>query len=303
MDEKITEEVQTVEISNSIEIPNKIKPSFISVGRRLSSFKIEDFKIKELHQSSTHLLNGEGKLIRSALLLSSATAMELEPEKFVDLAVAIEMLHNASLIHDDIIDKDETRRGVSTVHMKYGVENAILAGNASITKAIKYASRYGARVVESASEAALDMCAGEVLDFKQQKTRTIPTLDEYLTIIGLKTASLMGTAAKVPAIYIGDESAEKALHEIGYNMGLSFQIRDDILENQGLKSRPVHENESKNAKFRPNIVSVLEKHGKEKPLKTAIKLNNFYVGKAMEQLDQLSNSDLFNGYLSFLEIK
>ncbi len=303
MDEKITEESQTIQISNSVEIPVKIKPSFLSVGRRLSSFKVEDFRIKELHQPSTHLLNGEGKLIRTAMLLSSATSLGLEPEKFVDLAVAIEMLHNASLIHDDIIDKDETRRGISTVHMKYGVENAILAGNANITKAIKYASRYGTRVVESASEAALDMCAGEVLDFKQQKAKTIPTLDEYLTIIGLKTASLMGTATKVPAIYIGDESAEKALHEIGYNMGLSFQIRDDILENQGYKSRPIHESIASSARFRPNIVSVLENHGKEKPLKTAIKLNNFYVGKAMEQLSQLSNSDLFNGYLSFLEIR
>jgi len=295
--------VKELEISNEIEIPQKIKPSFLSVGRRLASFKVEDFRIKELYKPSIHLLQGSGKLIRSALVLSSAETLGIDSEKFVDLAVSIEMLHNASLIHDDIIDRDAVRRGLPAVHVKYGSEIAILAGNANITKAIKYASRYGSRVVESAAEAALDMCAGEVLDFERQKSGTIPTIDEYLQIVELKTASLMATAAKIPAVYIGDDSAEKALHEIGHNMGLSFQIRDDIIEEQGLKQRPTTEDAKARAKFRPNIVSVLANHGKENPLKTAIKLNNFYIDKARERLDQLGNQELFDAYLSFLEIK
>ncbi len=297
--EKENQNRKLLVISNQVEIPEQIRASFLAVGRRLSSFSVEDFRIAELYDPSTHLLNGGGKLIRAAIALSAAVSLKLDPEKFADFAVALEMLHNASLIHDDIIDKDNMRRGVPTVHAKFGEEAAILAGNANITKAIKYANRYGARVVDKASETALDMCAGEILDFKQQKERTIPTIDEYLKLIGLKTASLMATAACGPAIYIGDETAERALQEIGFNIGLSFQIRDDILESQGLKKR---NSSSETIKYRPNIVTVLEKHGKENPLATAIKLNNFYIDKARECLSQLANSELFESYLKFLEI-
>jgi geranylgeranyl pyrophosphate synthase len=301
-EKKIDGVVKELKISHDIDIPQKIRPSFISVGRRLANFSVEDFKIPELYAPSVHLLQGGGKLIRAALVLSSAETLGLDSEKFVDLAVSIEMLHNASLIHDDIIDKDIVRRGIPTVHQKYGPEIAILAGNANITKAIKYASRYGERVVESASEAALDMCAGEVLDFQRQNLATIPTLDEYLQIVGLKTASLMATATKIPAIYIGDDSKEAALHEIGYNMGLSFQLRDDILEDQGLKQRPVADVAKVAAKFRPNIVSVFANHGRPDPLKSAVKLNNFYIDQARERLAALDNPELFDAYLSFLEI-
>ena len=289
-----------ISISTKVEIPQQIRAGFISVARRLSGFSQEDFRINELYAPSTHLLNSENKkLIRAALVLSGATALELEPEKFVDLAVAIEMLHNASLIHDDIIDKDLTRRGLPTVHIKYGEPAAILAGNANITKAIKYASRYGGPVVERASEAALDMCAGELLDYNIQKTGRIPMLDEYLTIIGLKTASLMGASTSIPATYVGDDASEKALNEIGYNIGLAFQLRDDIIEYQGIKSRE----STVQTKFRPNIVTVFENHGKENPVKTAIKLNNFYTSQARERLGALSNPELFDAYLSFLEIE
>ncbi len=289
-----------ISISTKIEIPKAIHPGFLSVSRRLSTFSPEDFRVKELYEPSTHLLHTENKkLIRAALVLSGAMALDLEPEKFVDLAVAIEMLHNASLIHDDIIDKDLTRRGIPTVHAKFGEPAAILAGNANITKAIKYASRYGGPVVEKASEAALDMCAGELLDYNVQKNAKIPTLDEYLTIIGLKTASLMGASTSIPATYVGDTASEKALQEIGYNIGLAFQLRDDILEFQGIKSRE----STAPTTFRPNIVTVFENHGRENPMKTAIKLNNFYVGQAKERLAALSNPELFDSYLSFLEIQ
>jgi geranylgeranyl pyrophosphate synthase len=289
-----------ISISTNIEIPKEIRAGFISVGRRLSSFSPDDFRIRELYEPSTHLLHSENKkLIRAALVLSGATTLDLEPEKFVDLAVAIEMLHNASLIHDDIIDKDLTRRGVPTVHIKYGEPAAILAGNANITKAIKYASRYGGPVVEKASEAALDMCAGELLDYNVQKAGKIPTLDEYLMLIGLKTASLMGASTSIPATYVGDSASEKALQEIGYNIGLAFQLRDDILEHQGLKSRE----SAAPTTFRPNIVTVFESHGKANPTKTAIKLNNFYIGQARDKLGILDNPELFDAYLSFLEIR
>lgn len=288
-----------ISIGTKIEIPQQIRAGFVSVGRRLSNFNSEDFRIKELYEPSTHLLKSENKkLIRAALVLSGATSLDLEPEKFVDLAVAIEMLHNASLIHDDIIDKDVTRRGVQTVHVKFGEQAAILAGNANITKAIKYASKYGGPVVEKASEAALDMCAGELLDYNVQKEGRIPVLDEYLTIIGLKTASLMGASTSIPATYIGDTASEKALQEIGYNIGLAFQLRDDILEHQGLKARK----STAPTAFRPNIITVFENHGKPDPVKTAIKLNNFYISQARERLEELSNPALFDSYLSFLEI-
>lgn len=284
----------------SIEVPKEIATMLYLTTSRLSDLDKDDFVVAELSGPATHLLKVPGKLIRPGLVFSSALMFKQELEKFVDLAMAIELLHTASLVHDDILDRDSVRRGVDAVHTKYGSDKAILAGDALIAKAIELASPYGGVVVKRAAEAAKNMCAGETLDIERQKSGRPMSLDEYKTIAELKTASLIATSTSVVADYIDDVS-RNALYDIGFNIGMSFQIRDDIMNYAGteaLAKKPVG-NDS--IYSRPNIVSVFEQAGRPSPLKTAIKLNNYYVDGARALLQDVK-SDMFERYLDFLSI-
>ncbi len=301
MDEKDVV-AESVHVVKEINVPNDIKNGVILTVTRMKKMQKEDFVNEALFRPASHLLSSPGKLIRPGLVFSSAQVLHLDIEHFVDLAVAIEMLHIASLVHDDIVDKDKVRRGRDAVHIKYGTERAILAGDALIAKAIQMASAYGAKVVEKASKAAMDMCAGEMLDFEQQNEGTSMDLNSYLKVAELKTASLIGTASSVVADYTGSNK-RNAMYEIGFNMGMSLQLRDDIMNHLGISDTAKKSvgTDAKNA--RPNIVSVFAAHGKESPVKNAIKLNNFYIDRSYEILNDIENSKLFESYLEFLKIE
>ncbi len=273
------------------------------VRGRLMSFTPSDFGAEPLFSASTHLLNNPGKCLRAALVLSSADALNLEPlAGFIDLALAFEVLHAASLIVDDQIDRDKTRRGVPAVHIKYGLETAVLASHAEVAKAIELAARYGQDVMVMAAHAARDMSDGEQRDMNMQRRGQQPDLTEYIDMIDRKTASLIAVSLSAPAVNAGNRQLADILHEMGMNMGRSFQIRDDILEYTGFKERESENSESERL-ARPNIVRVFEAAGRDTPLSTAIKLNNHYVGEARKLLGQLPDPGLFEEYLAFLEIK
>ncbi len=241
-------------------------------------------------------------MVRPGLVFSSALLLGKDPKEYVDLAVAIELLHTASLVHDDILDGDSTRRGREAVHIKFGTEKAILAGDALIAKAIQLASAYGPVAVRRASEASMDMCAGETIDIMVQSKQIRLDLNSYLRIAQLKTASLMGVSASVVADCISSP-AKQDLYDIGVNMGYSFQLRDDIMNHLGIKEKLGKSTTPDSSHSRPNIVSVFESHKKEDPLKTAIKLNNFYIENATVLLNNLKNGGMFKAYLDFLKIE
>ena len=194
---------------------------------------------------STYLLKKNGKLIRPTLVLMGAHAVGNDPMEFVDLAVASELLHTSSLIHDDIIDGDLTRRGSKTVHAKYGEKIALLAGDALISKAVSMATRYGEDALRSMTKASMDMCAGELLDYDFQKTGKVPTVRQCLGINTLKTASLIATCCNIVAIN-RNERHSKEMYLFGRDLGIAFQIRDDIIDYKswsrkgGKECRPEH---------------------------------------------------------------
>ncbi len=299
MDSKVIEALLS---SREITIPPGIVNSMRLTKRRLQNLGEEEFINDDLHAPAMHLLKSSGKLIRPGLVFSSAYMLSQKPEDFVDLAAGIELLHTASLIHDDIIDKDSVRRGDQAVHRKFGESKAILAGDALIAKAIQLTSPYGSKVVMRASEAAMAMCAGEILDHEQQQSRSVPDLQTYLNIARLKTAYLIGVSTSIVADYAGHGNRD-VLYEIGTNIGYSFQIKDDIMNYVGAEDRAGKDvmNDAKNS--RPNIISVFSGHGRDDPLKTAIKLNNFYIDASQALLESMDKSDIISPYLEFLRIK
>jgi len=264
-------------------LPEKVKQAVIMVGERLS-FSDRDFISKELLLPSVHLLNGKGKMLRPTLVLLCAHMLGGTVQDFVDLAAAIELLHVSSLVHDDIIDRDTTRRELQTVNAKYGNDIAILAGDALIAKAISFASHYGSKIVDEIAGTAMEMCAGELSDYSRQRQQQFPDIEGYIEIARLKTASIIGTACGIAAMYMGREEA-RALKDYGINAGLAFQIRDDIMDCS----------EKAPDRF-TNVIEVLKNSGEKNALEKAKELNREYVGKAVSSVKGIDKSGILEAY-------
>ncbi len=284
--------------AHKIFMANDIRCNLKTVSKRLSSLKVSEFVTRKLFDPSVHLLNRKSKLLRPALVLMGASAIGENPSDFIDLAVAAELMHTSSLIHDDIVDGDKVRRGVQSVHVKYGTAVALLAGDALISKAVSLSAQYGKYVLMSMTKASMDMCAGEVLDYKYQDTGSAPDLDEYLRVSFLKSASLIGACWSAAAVYKRSKRAED-FYESGTDIGIAFQIRDDILD------FIIAEEKHSNRGLIPNIVTSLEKEyriGKYSALIKAIKLNNQYVKKAEERISGTRAYKMLNDYAELVKV-
>jgi geranylgeranyl pyrophosphate synthase len=278
-------------------LPEEVSASIIKVDRRIAGLGLPVFRSKELFAPAVHLLRNRGKLMRPSLVLLGAHVTGQDTQMFVDLAVSAELLHISSLIHDDIIDRDTVRRGVKAVHIRYGNEAAILAGDALISKSISNSAKYGKEVIESISEAAMDMCAGEALDYSFQKGKKVPKQSEYQRIAELKSASLIATCCNIAAVYKKDKLAGR-LHAFGRNVGIAFQMRDDILDSI--------EGTEKKSGFRPNIITTLMEHlslsGKE-AVDQAIELHNRHIDTAIKELGSSESTDLLAVYADTIRVK
>ena len=281
-------------------LPNDITHNLDKTIDKLTSFKVGDFLIKELFESSVHLLNRKGKLLRPTLVFLGSHILKEKSQKFIDLAMAIELLHVSSLVHDDIIDKEEFRRNIKSVNTKYGIETAILAGDALISKAVELASPYGKDVIRAISDVSLQMCAGELLDYSCQKGNLIKDIDKYLKIARFKTASLIGTSCNIIAIH-NKNNAKNALYNYGINIGMAFQIRDDILDFIGEDSSKMSNSDMKGM----NIVSVIKEKDKiptKDALDKAAKLNQKYIDMAIKCIKDRNFSDILEPYARMISI-
>lgn len=189
-----------------------------------------------------------GKRIRPLLVLLCCGAAHGEPDgwrRAIPAAAAVELLHNFSLIHDDIQDRSETRRGRPTVWVRWGIPQAINAGDAMYTLAYRalldLRDRTGAETALVAQEVLQDAClaltAGQFLDLDFE-TRMEVSLDEYWTMIGGKTAALLAACAELGALSAGAAGARRtAFRDFGRSLGLAFQAHDDLLGIWGEESR------------------------------------------------------------------
>jgi geranylgeranyl pyrophosphate synthase len=186
-----------------------------------------------LYDTAAHLLHAGGKRVRSLLMMLACEAVGGGASDMLPYAVATEFMQTASLIHDDIIDDDDMRRGVESTHRKYGNRMAILAGDLLIGLAVKLVGEQGTpELLTMVAASGIRMVEGEAADMLTlADPRRITTKEEYFDIVGRKTGSFMESVARVGAI-LGEASTEQEeiLAEYGELLGLAFQIRDDILD-------------------------------------------------------------------------
>lgn len=193
----------------------------------------------QLYKSSKHLINAGGKKIRPTLSVLSCEAVGGKAEHALKTAAAIELIHTFSLIHDDIMDKDAVRRGVPSVHVKWGEPMAILAGDTLFSKAFEtilkteidgVPSRRVLYALKTVVDSCIKICEGQACDIGFEGKFDVNE-NEYMNMIFKKTAALISAATKSGSI-IGGGSREQieALAEYGRLIGLAFQIQDDYLD-------------------------------------------------------------------------
>ena len=190
-----------------------------------------------LYAPIEYALASGGKRIRPVLVLASADAFCGNAQAAAPQALAIEMFHNFTLLHDDVMDKADVRRGRPTVHVKYGQNTAILSGDAMLTLASMIAAKCPSdirgQIMQLLDKTAMQVYEGQQYDMDFEN-RSDVTVDEYLKMIRLKTSVLLGAACAMGAI-VGDAPADavNAMYAYGENLGLAFQLRDDWLDTFG----------------------------------------------------------------------
>jgi geranylgeranyl diphosphate synthase, type I len=193
---------------------------------------------EELYRAARHLIEAGGKRLRPSILLLGAQTVQpdIATDAILPAAVAVELIHNFTLIHDDIMDADATRRSIETVHTKWGVSEGILAGDVLYAKAfevLSYTRKEPEDVIKCLrllSKACLHICEGQWLDITFENNKNVSEAD-YLDMVQKKTAVLYAASLAMGGILgAGTEDEVNALWDFGIAMGIGFQIRDDVLD-------------------------------------------------------------------------
>jgi len=191
-------------------------------------------EIPSLWESIDYTLRLGGKRMRPVMLLMAAEMVGGNYEEALWPALGIELFHNFTLLHDDIMDHAPLRRGLSTVYQKFGTTTGILAGDAMFVMAIQEISKVQpeilGKVIEAFNITALRVCEGQQLDLLFEKRGEV-SLTAYLNMISLKTAALIAGANRIGGL-VGraDEHICDQLFDFGYNLGIAFQLHDDLLD-------------------------------------------------------------------------
>lgn len=196
-----------------------------------------DVAPKSLFEPITYILSLGGKRIRPVLTLMSCEMFGGNPQDALPTALGIEVFHNFTLLHDDLMDKADIRRGKATVHKKWDDNTAVLSGDAMMIESYhlmaKNKEKHLKKLLQLFSTTATEICCGQQLDMEFELREDV-TEAEYIEMIRLKTAVLLGCALKCGAIIA--ESSEKdadLLYDFGINLGLAFQLKDDLLDVYG----------------------------------------------------------------------
>ena len=203
----------------------------------ISEYLESQYETKEprnLYEPIHYILKLGGKRMRPVLTLMSAEVFDADYKLALPAALAVEVFHNFSLVHDDIMDDAPLRRGNETVHEKWNTNTAILSGDAMLILAYQYFEKYNTAVFRDLaklfSKTAIEVCEGQQWDVDFE-TRDDVTIPEYLKMIEYKTAVLVAAAMKMGAI-VAETSKENAdlIYDFGLNLGLAFQLQDDYLD-------------------------------------------------------------------------
>ena len=211
--------------------------SFLELSKLFEEkFNVRHFPVHtaSLYDPAQYILGIGGKRIRPVcVLLGNELFDDITTDAYY-AATAIELFHNFSLIHDDIMDKAPVRRGMETVHIKYGESTALLAGDVMFVKAYEYLNKIEPhnlqKVLHLFNVTASQVCEGQQLDMDFEKRETV-SFDEYVNMITLKTSVLVAASLQLGAILGGAGTAsQQHLYEFGKNLGIAFQVQDDYLD-------------------------------------------------------------------------
>jgi geranylgeranyl diphosphate synthase type I len=231
---------------------------------------------KKLYDAAGHLIVNGGKRLRPYMVIRSCQILKGKVSNAMPAASAVEMVHNFSLVHDDIMDNDEMRHGVPTVHKKFGMPIAILAGDVLFSKAFqvitdsKLSASATTQLVSRLSKACVDICEGQLLDVKMAEEKKIPSQAEYITMIGKKTAALFDVSCSMGAICATNKPKDISnLSSFGRNLGIAFQITDDLIGVMGdpkITKKPVGNDLREGKKSLPILMAIKSAKGNDKKI-------------------------------------
>ncbi|MDC3337047.1 polyprenyl synthetase family protein [Flavobacteriales bacterium] len=198
---------------------------------------IANNKEESLYAPVNYILSIGGKRTRPALLLMATDLFDGDSNEAINCALAVEVFHNFTLLHDDIMDHAPLRRGNVTVHERWGINEAILSGDVMMVQAVQLMMQCPDGVLRDVLEVfnvtAVEVCEGQQMDMDFEK-RSDVSIAEYIKMIELKTSALLAGAMKIGALIGGATKVDAELiYEFGRNLGISFQIKDDILDVYG----------------------------------------------------------------------
>jgi geranylgeranyl diphosphate synthase type I len=218
---------------------SELSPYLESVAKTIDHMIDRYFvdKTGDLNKASAHLLAAGGKRLRPAVVMLAADAVKAgSSDELLHAALALEVIHTFTLIHDDIMDDDNLRRGVQTVHTKWDMPTGILAGDVLYARAFEHICRVNAkddaklRAVTMLARACADLCEGQHMDMSFEH-RTDVDEPAYLEMVRKKTGVLYAAAAGIGAVLAGGNAVQvKALYNFGLDIGVAFQIQDDLID-------------------------------------------------------------------------
>lgn len=209
---------------------DQLREQFLSYAQE----RVTEKRPESLYDPVHYILQLGGKRLRPLLTLLSAQMYGSTIEKALDASLAVEVFHNFTLLHDDIMDDADLRRGKETVHVKWDVNTGILSGDAMLIMAYRLFNSYDPQTFyelnQVFSTTALEVCDGQQYDVDFE-TRDDVTIDEYIEMIRLKTSVLLGCALQMGAIIAGESKEEQQkIYDYGIHLGIAFQLMDDYLD-------------------------------------------------------------------------
>ncbi len=231
---------------------------------------------KMLYDAAGHLIVNGGKRLRPYMVIKSCQILGGKTSNAMPAASAVEMVHNFTLVHDDIMDNDEMRHGVPTVHKKFGMPVAILAVDVLFSKAYqiisdsKLSGNAMTQIISRLAKACVEVCEGQLFDIKMAEEEKIPSQSEYIKMIGKKTAALFDVSCAMGAICATNKIKDiKNLSSFGKNLGIAFQITDDLIGVMGdpkITKKPVGNDLREGKKSLPILIAIKSAKGKNKKI-------------------------------------
>lgn len=247
----------------------------------------------ELYSAASYLIVSGGKRLRPYMVMKSCEMLGGKTKNAINAASAIEMVHNFTLVHDDIMDNDEMRHGVTTVHKKFGMPIAILAGDVLFSKAYQVVSSTSLpsnsviELVSRLAKSCVDVCEGQLLDISMANSEKIPSQSQYIKMIEKKTAALFEVSCAMGAICANAKRKDVSnLSSFGKNLGIAFQITDDLIGVLGdpkITKKPVGNDLREGKKSLPILLAINRAKGENKEIILKTFSNSFATQDDIER--------------------